>query len=75
MKIGISCYLIADFFYKTFTEKFLEWFSTKHIIFVIISSFDWLPWKPIGKICEKIFQNQLLRSCVGDKAETLQYCL
>ena len=73
MKISIYCYLIADFFYKTFTEMFFEWFSTKHTFFILTSEFDWLPWQPIGKICEKIFKNQL-SSCVKDKAETLQYC-
>ena len=31
---------------------FLEWSSSKHTFFVI-TSFDWLPWQPIGKICEK----------------------
>ena len=71
MKIGIYCYVIADFFYKTLTEMFLEWSSTKHTFFVIASYFDWLPWQPTDKICEKIFKNQLLSSCLGDKAETL----
>ena len=42
------------FFDKTFTEMFLEWSSTKHTFFVVTAKFDWLPWQPKGKICEKI---------------------
>ena len=35
--MGIYCHLIADFLYKTFTEMYLEWSSTKHNFFVITS--------------------------------------
>ena len=30
---------------------FVEWSSTKHILFVQTSQFDWLSWKPKGSIC------------------------
>ena len=54
---------------------FRERSSIKHSLFAVTSLFDWfdwLQWQPKGKICEKIFKNQLLRRCVWDKAETLQ---
>ena len=31
---------------KTFTEMFLEWFSTRQMIFLPSAHFDWLPWQP-----------------------------
>ena len=34
MKIGNYFYLIADFLAKKKSEMFIEWSSTKHIIFV-----------------------------------------
>ena len=34
MKIGIYCYLNADILTKVFSEMFVEWSSTKHILFV-----------------------------------------
>ena len=53
---------------------FPEWSSTKNIILVQTSQYDWLPWQPKGYIDEKILKRQLLRSYKGDKAETLQNC-
>ena len=52
MKIGIYCHLIADFFTKHYRN--VPWvFLYQNAFFVITSSFDWLPWQPIGKVCEK----------------------
>ena len=74
MKIGIYCNFIADILTKVFIEMFVEWSSTKHILFVQISQFGWLSWQPKGSICEKYKKNQLLRSYMGDETETLQKC-
>ena len=34
------------YFDKGFTEMFVEWFSSKHIMLVQTLQFDWLPWQP-----------------------------
>ena len=41
LNIGIYCYFIADIL-TIFLEMFVEWSSTKHILFVQTSQFDWL---------------------------------
>ena len=41
------------YFGKSFTEMFLKQSSTKHIIFVDTSHFDWLSWQPKGWNCKK----------------------
>ena len=73
MNIGIYCYFIADILTKVFLEMFVEWSSTKHILFV----------QPLNLIgfhgnqslnLRKILKNQLLRSYKGDEAKTLQKC-
>ena len=51
------------YFEKNFTEVFLELSSAKHIIFVKISEFDWLPWQ---QKCKKKIQNHLLRTHKGE---------
>ena len=33
------------YFYKRFSEIFVEWSSTKHILFVLTSQFHWLSWQ------------------------------
>ena len=64
------------YFDKSFTKMFLEWSSTKHIFFcccylliclVPMATKRQNLWKQSKK-------NQLFRSCLGDKAETLQNC-
>ena len=59
MGIGIYCYFIADILTKVFLEMFDEWSSTKHILFVQTSQFDWLSWQPKRLNLRKIFKNQL----------------
>ena len=34
------------YFDKSFSEMFVEWASTKHILFVQTSQFNWLSWQP-----------------------------
>ena len=34
------------YFDESFLEMFDEWSSTKHILFVQTSQFDWLLWQP-----------------------------
>ena len=53
MKICIYWYFIADILTKVFLQIFDEWSSTKQILFVQTSQFDWLSWQPKGWICEK----------------------
>ena len=48
VKIEINCYLTAQILTKVFSEMFDEWSSTKHIILVQTSQFDWFPWQPKG---------------------------
>ena len=48
MKIGIYCYFVADILTKSFSEMFIEWFSTQHIILVLTSQFDWLSTKGLN---------------------------
>ena len=36
----------CKYFDKSFTEMFVEWLSTKHIILDQTSQFDLLPWQP-----------------------------
>ena len=36
----------SKYFDKSFTEMFVEWSSTKHIILDQTCQFDWLPWQP-----------------------------
>ena len=62
MKIGIHCYFIADILTIFFSEMFVEWSFTKHILFVQKAQFA----KNIKK------KKQLLKSYMGDEAETLQ---
>ena len=55
LKIGIYCYFISDILRKIFRilEMFVEWSSTKHILFVQTSQFDWLSCQPKAKFAEK----------------------
>ena len=46
LEIGIYCYFIADILTISFLEMFIEWSSTKLILFVQMSQFDWLSWQP-----------------------------
>ena len=39
------------YFDKSYSEMFIEWSSTKHIIWDLTSQFDWLSWQLKG--CEK----------------------
>ena len=44
-----NCYLLlihCRYFDERLLEIFVEWFSTKHILFVQTSLFDWLSWQP-----------------------------
>ena len=59
------------YFDKLFSEMFIEWSSTKRIILVLTSKFDWLSWQYTAKFA-KIFKHQLLRSNIVGKAETVQ---
>ena len=62
-------------FYQKFLEMFVVWSSTKHTLFVQTSQFDWLSWQATKRLnLQKILKNQLLRSYIRDKAETLQSC-
>ena len=67
MKIGMYCYLIADILAKVLQKCSLGGPLQNIPFCVVTSQFVWLPWQPEGKICEKIFKNQLLRSCLGIK--------
>ena len=59
-------------FDKTFSEMFVEWSPTKHLLFDQTAQFDWLSRKPKGYIKkEYTYINQLLRSYMGYKAEIL----
>ena len=69
VKTGIYGYLIVKILTK---EMFVDWSCTKHILFT-------KPLKLIGcqgnqkaKFLKNILKNQLLKSYLGDKAETLQ---
>ena len=53
MKIGIYCNFSADILTEVFLEMFVYWSSTKHILSVQTSQFDWLSWQPKGSVCEK----------------------
>ena len=44
-RIDIDCYITADILTKVILEMFVEWSSTKHILFVLTSQFDWLSWQ------------------------------
>ena len=63
MKIDIYCYLTAEILAKLLQKCFLSGPRLNISFFVVTSYF-----------AEKILNHQLLRSCVGDKAETLQNC-
>ena len=52
-QIGIYWYFIADVLTKGFLEMLVEWSSTKHLLFVRTSQFDWLAWRPNASVCEK----------------------
>ena len=43
--------------------------------FVQIGEFDWLSKRQIGSIFVKMFKNRLLRTHIGDEAETWHTCL
>ena len=61
MKIGIYYYFIADILTKVFRNVF-ECSSTEH------------QSNQKANFAENIKKNQLLRSYMGDKADTLQKC-
>ena len=46
-----------------------------HMTFVQIGEFDWLSGWQIGSIFVKMFKNLLLRSQIGNEAETWHTCL
>ena len=56
MKIDIYCYHLllshCRYFDKRFSEMFVEWYSTKNIIFVQTSQSDGLSWQPKPYICK-----------------------
>ena len=63
------------YFDKSFSKMFVEWCSTKHLLFDQTSQFDWLSRQPKLKAkFPKILRNQLIRSYIGDKADTWQKC-
>ena len=60
------------YFDESFSEMFVEWYCTKHIHFVQTSQFDWLSLAAKRLNLRKNKKNKLLRSYIGDKAETIR---
>ena len=71
-KIGIYCYFIADILTKLLQNSSLS--GPLPNLSFLLKPLN-LTWQLKGKICEKIFKNQLLRSHEGYKAETLNMTL
>ena len=69
------CPSVFPSFDKSFIEMFVELSFTKHIILVKTSRLVAIATETLNfQKKKKILKNQLLRSYMGDKAETLQNC-